>query len=227
MLCDLLTATGVAGRPGSYWRAQDVRKWAARWGVAGEPGEAAFERAYLAAMIREGRAGTGVFGVRLMGDDIGAATARLATALSAGDFPELCARAFGPTLFIHLTREDRLAQAVSLVRAEQSGLWHVAADGSERQRTAPAGQLRFDAGRIAAVREALAAEDARWVALFAETGVRPVRIDYARLAAALPVVLAELLGVLGCDPGAAAGVAVQTAKMADAVSADWVRRMGG
>lgn len=228
MLCDLLTASGVAGRPASYWRSQDLALWAARWGVndQDEPGAAGLARAYLAAMIRAGSAGTGMFGARLMWDGIGSATGQLAAALGeAGDFARLCERAFGPTLFVHLRRDDQLAQAVSLVRAEQSGLWHVAADGSERQRTAPAREPVFDAARIAAARKALAADEAGWAGFFADHGIAPLRVEYRRVVAAPRVVLAEVLAALGCDPGAAAEVAVQTARIADAVSAEWMRRM--
>ena len=38
---------------------------------------------------------------------------------------------FGRTAFIYLNRTDKVEQAVSLVRAEQSGLWHRNADGSD------------------------------------------------------------------------------------------------
>jgi len=57
--------------------------------------------------------------------------------------------AFGRTAFIHLTRLNKLDQAVSYVKAEQSGLWHMAADGSELERSSPAQQLRYDPDSIA------------------------------------------------------------------------------
>ena len=34
------------------------------------------------------------------------------------------------------SRENKLAQAVSLIKAEQTGLWHIAPDGTELERVA-------------------------------------------------------------------------------------------
>ena len=44
--------------------------------------------------------------------------------------------------YLHLSREDKLAQAVSDLKAEQSGLWHVFTDGSERETTDPSYRIR-------------------------------------------------------------------------------------
>jgi LPS sulfotransferase NodH len=151
LLCDLLASTGVAGKPHSYYRNEDASDWAESWDVP-RPcrlEDAAFEKAYLAAMIREGTAETGVFGLRLMWSSVADASRRLdAIAGSHADVASRFDRAFGPTLYIHLSRQDKLAQAISLIRAEQSGLWHRAADGAERERTAPPRTPVYDAGRI-------------------------------------------------------------------------------
>jgi LPS sulfotransferase NodH len=49
-----------------------------------------------------------------------------------------------PTPFIHLTRADKLEQAISLIKARQSGFWHLATDGSELEPTKPGIQPGFD-----------------------------------------------------------------------------------
>lgn len=123
LLCDLLTDCG-AGRPASYWRPQDIGRWAERWGIVGGPAadDPVFNAAYLQAMIAAGSAGSDVFGLRLMWSNAGEATARLRAALGRdSDLATLTEAAFGRTLFIHLSRQDVLAQAISLVRAEQTG----------------------------------------------------------------------------------------------------------
>lgn len=137
MLCDLLTASG-AGRPHSWFRSEDIGYWARLWGVALEQDDPAFDRADVAAMIRAGTGDTGLFGLRLMWHSVGEASRQLDAAL--GGHADVAARieqAFGPTLFSHLSRRNKTAQAASLVRAERTGLWHIHADGSARQRTAP------------------------------------------------------------------------------------------
>lgn len=177
-------------------------------------------------MTRAGSAETGIFGLRLMWPSAAEAAVRL-DAASGGkaDIADSIERQFGPTLFVHLTRLDRVAQAVSLVRAEQTGLWHVAADGSERQRTAPAQSPVFDADRIRQARDTLAAEDEQWVSFFAARCIQPLRLTYKALAADPQAMLADTLAALGCDPSIAAGVVVQTARMADATNASWADRM--
>ncbi len=228
LLCDLLTASGVAGEPHSYLRPQDISEWAEEWGVRGPAAatDPKFNQAYLAAMTRAGKADTAVFGLRLMWQSIGEASARFDAALgSEADFAHQFEEAFGSTLFIHLSRQDKLAQAVSLVRAQQTGLWHVAADGSERERTAPAQAPVFDAEQITQARNMLTAADAGWFSFFEERGIQPLHLTYERLAADPQATLADVLAALGCNHNVAARVCVQTAKMADATSMDWARRI--
>lgn len=228
LLCDLLTATGVAGRPLSYFRSQDLSYWAGLWSVGGSTAESdpEFNRAYLAAMVKAGTAGTGIFGLRLMWPSVAETTKRLNAALGGeADIASRFKQEFGPTLFIHLSRQDKIAQAVSLVRAEQTGLWHVAADGSERQRTAPAQAAVFDVGRINRARDMLTTEEAEWSRFFDQSCIEPLHLTYEKLAADPQMVLADTLTALGRDRTIAADVAVQTGRMADATSARWAAQM--
>lgn len=168
LLCDLLASTGVAGKPHSYYRDEDASDWAESWGVP-QPHQMdspAFERAYLSAMIREGTDDTGTFGLRLMWSSVADASRRL-DAIEGGhaDVAARFAKVFGPTLYIHLSRQDKLAQAISLIRAEQSGLWHRAADGTERRERLPRTPI-YDAGRIADVLNELQSDDAAWTEFF-------------------------------------------------------------
>jgi LPS sulfotransferase NodH len=70
--------------------------------------------------------------------------------------------AFGKPLYVHLSRQDKVAQAVSLLKAVQSGLWHRAADGTEWVRTAPSGPLVYDSDRLACLVGELETDDAAW-----------------------------------------------------------------
>jgi LPS sulfotransferase NodH len=177
-LCDLLTATGVVGKPASYYRREDIGEWAEHLGVP--PGKgAAFERAYLEAVRRKGTGDTGVFALRLMWPSLAELSARLALL-----FPGLASdvarfeRAFGPPLYLHLSRRNKVAQAVSRLKAMQTGLWHLAADGSERERTAPPQAPRYDGDRLAAFAAEAEAADTAWTAWFAQQSITPLRIYY-------------------------------------------------
>ncbi len=140
LLCTLLQATGVAGNPGSHFHEPSVASWAGDHGVTPAPDEN--RRDLLARVFRAaqdtGRGRTGVFGLRLQRGSFDYFAGQLALLHPgpAGDAARMQA-AFGPVLFIHLTREDKLAQAVSYVMATQTGLWHRAPDGRELERLSP------------------------------------------------------------------------------------------
>ncbi|WP_176556115.1 Stf0 family sulfotransferase [Rubellimicrobium rubrum] len=227
LLCGMLAASGVAGRPNSYFRPEDVVDWAAAWGVP-QPHDlnsADFECAYLEAMRREGRAGTGVFGLRLMWDSVAEAGRRLNRALGADrDIGQAIEAAFGPTLYVHVSRKDKVAQAVSLVRAEQSGFWHLAADGTVLEGEETPRPVSYDRARLGEVTERLRTDDAAWVAFFQERRIRPLRLVYETASADPIAALAKVLAALGLDPELARHVAVPTARMADEVSREWTQR---
>lgn len=227
LLCGMLEASGVAGRPASFFRREDVADWARAWGLPQDLGPDApgFDRAYLDAMRREGSAGTGMFGLRLMAGSLDEAARRLNRALGRdlGAVQALEA-AFGPVLFVHLSRRDTVAQAVSLARAEQSGIWHRRADGSVLEGGAAARPTAYDRARIAALAGELRRDEAAWGAVFGSGSIRPLRLAYEDVAAEPRAALARVLDALGLDPGAARGVPVGTARLADADSRAWARR---
>ena len=227
LLCDLLAAAGC-GRPHSYFRGDDIGYWAGEWSLrpAADDADPTFNPAYLTAMSRAGRGCSDLFGLRLMWDSVGEATRRFDAAFGGhAPLPARMQQAWGPTLFVHLSRLNKDAQAVSLVRAQQSGLWHLHADGSERERSAPAVTPTFDCGRLGQARDELRTHDAAWSNFFDEHGIAPVRLTYEAVAADARSVLAELLAALGRDPAIASGIEAKTARLADGVSADWLKRL--
>ena len=226
LLCDLLEATAVAGRPASYFRKELVPDWARRLGVAeGPPDSAGFARAYLAAVLREGAGGTGVFGLRLMWESVGELSALLDRVRPGlpGDAARFAA-AFGPVRFLHLSRADKVTQGVSHLRAIQTGLWHLGADGTERERTTPPAAPAYDPERIAAYAAEAEAHDAAWRRWFAANRISPTRLTYEALARDPRATLARALAGLGLDPAAAARAAPRTARIADAESRAWAAR---
>ncbi|MER8434046.1 Stf0 family sulfotransferase [Mesorhizobium caraganae] len=151
LLCGLLASTRMAGDPHSFYRRQDVAEWAGEWALPHPDTMSAhdFDVAYLQAAIRAGKGGTAIFGLRLMRENLD-----VLSAILDGIFPALPSdkarfeNAFGRVLYIHLSRENKLAQAVSLIKAEQTGLWHIAPDGTEIERVAPPQEPRYDFERI-------------------------------------------------------------------------------
>jgi LPS sulfotransferase NodH len=131
--------------------------------------------------------------------------------------------AFGRTLYVHLAREDKLAQAVSLIKAEQTGLWHIAPDGREIERLAPPQEPRYDFDEIAGKLAQLEQHDAAWQTWFESEGIEPLRIGYESLAANPGEAICRICRALGVPEPAPSSLRPGVAKLADAISLEWMR----
>lgn len=227
LLCDLLTSTGRTGAPHSFYRRQDILEWAEEWKLPGRGTMSGltFDVAYLNAAISAGKGGTDIFGLRLMRenlDELSAILGRIHPGLPSDK--ARFEKAFGRVLYMHLSREDKLAQAVSLVKAEQTGLWHVAPDGTEIERVGPPGEPCYDFQRISDEVSELEAYDTAWNVWFALQDIAPLRIGYERLAADPAATLISICEALGVQPPSADDIRPGVAKLSDATSLDWMRR---
>ncbi len=225
MLCDLLAATDVLGKPQSFYRPESIPDWAARLGINHEPGSEAFERAYLAAIGKQGTDASGTFGLRLMWDTMDGLIERLSPLFPAQKSDAaLLERAFGRPLYINVIREDKVAQAVSLIRAEQSGQWHLSSDGSVRQGIEKPQPVAYDAHAIEKEIASLSQDDAAWRTWFAAQDISPLQITYEDPARNPQTAIADVLRASGHDPTISQNVELATAKMADQESRQWIAR---
>jgi LPS sulfotransferase NodH len=222
LLLGLLDRTGVAGHPQAYFRPPDRALHAARWHLSdpADPG------AFLDAARAAGRTPNGVFGAKLMIDALEALRDDLGTLHPAlADRPaELFDAAFGRTAYLYLTRDDTLAQAVSWLRAEQTGTWYVGGSGEIGGNEGGGAAPTFDRARIDELLETIAAENAGWESWFAESGIRPYRLTYEDLTADLPGTVRTLLAELGLSLPPGARIVARHRSQSDALNADWVTR---
>jgi len=227
LLCDLLASTGVAGKPDSFFMSNMDPAWAEQLGLPVRAGQndADYGASYLRAAIKAGTGMTGVFGLRLMRENLDDLSALIDTVFPglSSDKDRLQA-AFGRILYIHLAREDKLAQAVSLVKAEQTGLWHVAPDGSEIERLAPPQAPQYDFDRIADKLAQLERYDAAWTTWFEAEGIEPLRIGYERLAREPAEAVSRIFKALGLRQAESGSLKPGVAKLADAVSREWMQQ---
>ncbi|HXT93287.1 MAG TPA: Stf0 family sulfotransferase [Trebonia sp.] len=220
LLCGLLDSTGVAGHPESWFRQQDERAFAARWGIAdpsdGTVGYAAYFRAAAAA----GSTANGVFAARIMWGTMDEVTAHLAPVCPdrAGSAAGLLSAAFGRARFVYLRRGDVVAQAVSLLRAEQTGVWFETAH--ERQQ--PAGAPGFDFGQVRDLVRLIEDHNAAWEQWFAAEGIQPYRVRYEELAADPVRVASGVLGFLGLELPAGREITVRHKRLADELNTRWI-----
>jgi LPS sulfotransferase NodH len=223
LLCGLLESTGVAGHPESYFRQPDERAWAARWGIASRPDGTLSYAEYVRAALAAGRTGNGVFAARIMWGTMDEVAGKLATVHPdlAGRDADLLRRAFGHTRFIYLRRRDAVAQAVSLLRAEQTGVWFETAQGAHEE---PQQEPRFDFGEVRARVRLIGDHDAAWQEWFASTGVRPYPVVYEELAADPAGTTRGVLDFLGLELPAGRKIVVRHRRLADHLNTRWIDR---
>jgi LPS sulfotransferase NodH len=226
-----LRRTGVAGVPAEYFNAEVIGEafellgvprlpvqirvrrqlrrarlrsdWAATWDVV--PGSVG---AYLDHLVRHRTSANGVFTTKLHWNQHEAMTR---AGLSVDAFPQ-------PVSWVHVMRNDRLAQAVSLARARQSGQWSATQVVRRRRPYEP----WFDAAAISTALAEVVESAAGWDGFFARSGITPIRVAYEDLVADYPGTMTSLFDRLGLD------VSVEpeppTQRQADAISASWVER---
>ena len=227
LLCRLLAATGVSGNPGSHFHRPDIEAWLRSFSLERLEGESERDCLFriLEAAKAKGSLDTGMFGLRMQRGSFPFFISRLGMM-----FPEAASErariesAFGPTLFIHLTRLDKVEQAVSCERARQTGLWHRARDGSDIERLEPVSAAGYDGRVLRAQYDEFIAFDRAWEAWFAAEGIVAHHITYEALSAAPAETLADLLDALGLSRDHAEGIKPDIAKLADAISREWVAR---
>lgn len=202
-------------------------EWAAKWNLpdADMISKTKFEVAYLAASVKAGKAGTEIFGLRLQQEYLELLSETLNRV-----FPALpsdthrFSKAFGEILYVHLARTDKVAQAVSLVKAKQSGLWHLNADGTELERLAPPQEPRYDFGSIHREVVALERQDCSWAKWFDRHLITPLCVRYEVFADHPAETLMSICSALGAEPPEAGAINLSLAKLSDAVNLEWIRR---
>jgi trehalose 2-sulfotransferase len=222
LLCELLGATGVAGRPEEYFECLNstgrVRQPREYFDADTDPEVLALLpssppsrpagdwHARLAWALERGTTSNGVFGAKMM-------WAYLPDFLAHGE-PE--AMLGEPLRWVHVDREDKLAQAVSLWRAVQTEQWRA----EDRSGGAPV----FHAGAIAALKRRLEDHAAGWREWFAARRIDPLEITYEELAADPHATVCRVLDHLGLDTAGIDIPAPPTLRQADSRSQAWVER---
>jgi LPS sulfotransferase NodH len=241
LLCDLLEATGIAGRPDEYFEAlRDTgrpRQPREYFEGVDDPevlellprsapplaGEEPFERR-LAAVVRAATTPNGVFGAKVMWgyhDDLQARLAQL-PALAALDDAARLARLLGDVRYVHVRREDVVAQAVSLWRAVQTRAWR-ADDGG-----AAADQPRYSFAGIDHLVRMLRSHDRRWRRWFTARSIAPLELRYEAVAGDPAGALTRTLEHIGiASELAGEPPAPRLRRQADDISREWAERYRG
>ena len=227
LLCTMLRATGVAGHPGSHFYAPSIEAWLEEFGLsrtAGEQSDQTLRRVFDAA-IQRGKGASDIFALRMQRHsfDYFAGQLRLIAPGYQTDRDRLEA-IFGKTLFIYLRRDDKIAQAISYVKAQQTGLWHKAPDGREIERLKPPSEPIYDFGSLREAYDTFMRYEEQWLDWFQRENISPISLTYDAVSNDPTGVLHRVVTALGLDPEAAMHVRPGTARLADTLSREWADR---
>jgi trehalose 2-sulfotransferase len=197
LLCKALQATGRLGYAQEYFNPVAIEL---------APGERypADRLGQITEIARRGTSANGLYGLKMFADQF--------DALDGFDW----IGALPDPLFIHLERQDALAQALSHVRATGSGQW------SSAQPTGAIAQ--YDEAAILDELSRNATYRGRWQMFFARNGITPLWLTYEDVVADLPGTVrrvASLLDVELADPLPKLDV---IDRQADSISDDWRAR---
>jgi trehalose 2-sulfotransferase len=200
LLCDVLASTELAGAPTEFFDRNQMDEFYRRWGI-----ETLDE--FLEALIRKKTSPSGIFGVKahypqlreLRGRDVREALPNLRC--------------------VHITRRDRVAQAVSYWRAIQTEQW-----ASDHQIRRP-GPIYFDADEIQTLLGQIERQDRMWEEFFREQPTPTLRIEYEQMVVSLDRTVLDVLRFLDVElPASFRLKPPSIQKQADKISEDWAAR---
>ena len=248
LLCELLTATGIAGRPDEYF--QQLRSTGAPMtprdyldGVAADvvppveqhedeladrflydPGRFPDFEGYLDWVVDRSTTPNGVFAAKIMWPYMAGLVAGLSSVpwLRGIEGPDaLLSRAFPGMRYVWLRRLDKVRQAVSLWKAIQTWRWRQ--DAAQNGGPACAAKLRYSFEAIDHLRRRLVSSDRAWEIYFEQTESNPLTLTYEDFVPDIDATVNRLLDHVGIRRPTGAGCAPPpTARQADELSEQWV-----
>ena len=208
-LCSLLWQTGVLGAPAEYWNFRS-RPNAKPIGVqmierlgGSSPAD------YLTKLLARRTSRNGVFGVKAHSFDFEEVVRQ---------YPEILER-LSPLTYIYIERKDKVAQAVSMAKAAQTGAW---VSYAKLQR---AGNLHYDKDLIAKCLGFLERQNQDWQRWFEANRIEPFVVTYENLAEDAEGVvrgIVELLGAENDEPQKVQNPKLE--KQGDETNEEWAAR---
>ncbi|MDE0723096.1 MAG: Stf0 family sulfotransferase [Alphaproteobacteria bacterium] len=216
LLCSLLKSSGIAGTPHSYFRRQDIERYAHAYGIENLDSIENY-KAYAKASIQKTSTENGIYGVRVMW---GTLDEMVAGFEGKGADREILESVFGAMKYVYLKREDTIAQAVSLLKALQSDIWHVESRAVKAQDEVI---YCYDFDKLKELVSEMEAHNLAWETWFKENNIEPYRIVYEEYEKSPILETEKVLKQLGLSYELSELKAVNK-KLSDAVSVEWIER---
>lgn len=223
LLAHALANTGRAGRPNEFFDIHDHNEqfWKKTLGVEDDSG-------YFDKAVAAGTTANGVFALKLLWHQTPAVLAKLKAAgapVPDGDTAAmhrlLAERLGAPPKYIWMRRRNKLAQAISYLRASRTNIWRSTdiadADSAAKE---PAFDFDWIAKYLALVNDF----DAQWHAYFKRNKLKVLMVIYENFIAAYQPTILSALEFLGIAHEGLTVAPPRLQRQADARSAEWQRR---
>jgi trehalose 2-sulfotransferase len=217
LLCEALTATGIAGKPTEPFSPEFRREFCRMWDL---PSNVSFEQ-YLTAVFQNCTSSNGVFGVKLHWNQVAVLMRESRLGFEAADVLE---QLFPGAKYLQLVRRDRRGQAISFYRALATNEWWRMRDVPNHQITGS--DPAFNSPAIRQLETDIERQQLAWEQLFRRGAITPLVIEYENLALQRRQELARILAFLGQDPSVAAEIPEpRLLPQADSKTEAWRRQL--
>jgi trehalose 2-sulfotransferase len=208
-LCSLLWQTGVLGAPAEYWNFRSRPKAKPIGVQMMERLKASSAADYLEKLLACRTSRNGIFGVKAHSFDFEEAV---------GQFPDMLER-LSPLTYIYIQRKDKIAQAVSMAKATQTGAW---VSYGKKQKTE---NLRYDKELIARCLGFLERQNRDWLRWFETNRIEPFVVTYEDLIVDKAGVVRSIVKLLGAENDKPQRVDhPKLEKQGDETNEEWVAR---
>jgi LPS sulfotransferase NodH len=195
LLCEALRNTGVAGQPTEYVSPTFEGYWAAKWGTSSY-------REYLDKVLEVGTSSNGVFGMKVHIHQFlySCGKMRLLPGMGKKTEFELMRAVYGEHRYVWIRRRDKLAQAISYLKATQSNIWWDSEVPPAPYSAPTPERMHFDLRGIDRDMARMEREDAEWKAYFDAHDIEPIEVFYEELTTAYDATALRVLHLLGILP---------------------------
>ncbi len=229
LLCWALADTDRLGRPGEYFIDGDPSQFPPGWkfweeGPIAQEHGISTRQEFVELVYRLGTTANGVFGIKLMWNNLRWVTRRLQ---ALPQFQGLATAELLPAVFpglqvVQMIRRDRVSQAISWAKAAQDGVW-VATDDAP---PAPGAEPVYDFGFISDLERLIVEGENGWREVFRDLELEPCEVVYEDLTTTdgYQAAILRVAAHLGVELADACMPQPRSHRQADHVNEEWRQR---
>ena len=220
-LCNALQQTGYAGSPTEYFLPRIKAAYMEVW-------EDTCPFSFASHLLANEATSNGIFGAKVMYPCLDTFLAELNThsEVSAENEALLMEQAFPGLRWIFIERRDRIRQAISVVKAQSTGVWHRVDDHQLGSRGVDPRHREIGVTRVLREVQKIKNLNHLWEDFFSRNDLVPYRVCYEELVDDYDASVRKILDFIGLDNYQSLTVRpARTEKLADSETEKWVNKV--